>query len=295
MAIGIATLSIILSKNKDNTNNNDSTGANSKSQDPSGKKASNKVEKIVQDMEQDPTIPELSEEAVTRVVDHATEEQKPYQHRGLKKEEFRKLPKVIRKKPKKKQAELNAAAAASTLATATATSEKSGCCGGKNKPAGDTSTGCCGGKHKPVDGCSSGNGCACSSSSAPTTPVLTKIDPLLLPYLVEPIKVFYSTITGTAKLFAQQLVDSAVSHGLPEPKLIDIVDYDTEDFLSESSLSIFILSTYNVEGPNDWFLKWLEDTRFDWRVEKGALSKLKFSVFGLGDSAYTEEFCNGPR
>ncbi|KAG0082359.1 hypothetical protein BGZ90_000036, partial [Linnemannia elongata] len=46
MAIGIATLSIILSKNKDNTNNNDSTGANSKSQDPSGKKASNMVEKI---------------------------------------------------------------------------------------------------------------------------------------------------------------------------------------------------------------------------------------------------------
>ncbi|KAF9544604.1 S-adenosyl-L-methionine-dependent tRNA 4-demethylwyosine synthase [Mortierella hygrophila] len=304
MAIGIATLSIILSnKNKDNNNNNDSTGANPKSQDSNGKKAGNKVDKVVQDMEQDPAIPELSEEAVARVVDQATEEQKPYQHRGLKKEEFRKLPKVIRKKPKKMQAQLDAAAAAANLAAIAATSEKSGCCGGKNKPAGDTSTGCCGGKHKPaaedsvaaVNGCSSGSGCACSSPSSLTTPALTKIDPLLLPYLVDPIKIFYSTITGTAKLFATQLADSAVSHGLPEPKVIDIVDYDTEDFLSESSLSIFILSTYNVEGPNDWFLKWLEDTRFDWRVEKGALSKLKFSVFGLGDSAYTEEFCNGPR
>jgi tRNA wybutosine-synthesizing protein 1 len=303
MAIGIATLSIILSnKNKDNNNQNDGTGATLKPQDPNGKKPGNKVEEIVQDMEQDPAIPELSPEAVARVVDQATEEQRPYQHRGLKKEEFRKLPKVIRKKPKKKQAELNAAAAADSAVTATAL-EKTGCCGGKNKPAGDTSTGCCGGKHKPaaedsvpaVNGCSSGNGCACSSSSGLTAPVLNKIDPMLLPYLVEPIKIFYSTITGTAKLFAQQLADSAVSRGLPEPKLIDIVDYDTEDFLSESSLSIFILSTYNVEGPNDWFLKWLEDTRFDWRVEKGALSKLKFSVFGLGDSAYTEEFCNGPR
>jgi len=109
------------------------------------------------------------------------------------------------------------------------------------------------------------------------------------------MKVFYSTITGTAKLFAQQLAESAVARGLPEPKLIDIVDYDTEDFLTESNVSIFILSTYNVEGPNDWFLKWLEDTRFDWRVERESLSKLKFSVFGLGDSAYSDEFCNGPR
>ncbi|KAF9088636.1 S-adenosyl-L-methionine-dependent tRNA 4-demethylwyosine synthase [Mortierella sp. AD031] len=307
MAVGIATLSIILSnKNKNTTdNNNNSTSNNSpKSQDPNGEKAGSKVEKIVQDMEQDPAIPELSQEAVARVVDRATEEQKPYQHRGLKKEEFRKLPKVIRKKPKKKQAELDAAAAATATVAATA-SENTGCCGGKNKPAGDKSTGCCGGKYKPaaedsvaaVDACSSGNGggCACSSSSGLSAPVLTKIDPLLLPYLVEPIKVFYSTITGTAKLFAQQLADAAVVHGLPEPKLIDIVDYDTEDFLTESSLSIFILSTYNVEGPNDWFLKWLEDTRFDWRVEQGSLKKLMFSVFGLGDSAYGEEFCNGPR
>ncbi|KAG0198482.1 S-adenosyl-L-methionine-dependent tRNA 4-demethylwyosine synthase [Mortierella sp. GBA30] len=309
MAIGIATLSILLS-NKNSASNPDSGNKGDEhAEDKKDKKdkAHNKVEEIVHEMELDPAIPKLSQEAASRVVDHATPEQKPYQHQGLKKEVYRKLPKVIRKKPKKKQAELDAAAAAATTL--------SGCCGGKNKPEEDKSTGCCGGKFKPEDDKSSGccggeykptavdsvvmtenasSGCACSSGS-PAKPALLQIDPLLLPELIEPIKVFYSTITGTAKVFAQQLAQSAVSLGLPEPKLIDIVDYDTEDFLTESSLSIFILSTYNVEGPNDWFLKWLEDTRFDWRVQKGALNRLKFSVFGLGDSAYGEEFCNGPR
>ncbi|KAF9197666.1 S-adenosyl-L-methionine-dependent tRNA 4-demethylwyosine synthase [Haplosporangium sp. Z 27] len=282
MALGIATLSLILSSKQNSTQKDDSNNVT--------KKSHNKVEEIIEDMEQDPTIPELSPDAVARVNENATEDQKPYQHQGLKKEVYRKLPKVIRKKPKKKQAELDAAAASASALT--------GCCGGKNKPEGDNSTGCCGGKYKELNDDSSAHACACSSSSTfarTLAPTPAKLDPSLLPLLAEPIKVFYSTVTGTAKLFAQQLVDSAIALGLQEPKLIDIVDYDTEDFLSESSLCIFILATYNVEGPNDWFLKWLEDTRFDWRVQKESLNKLKFSVFGLGDSAYGDEFCNGPR
>ncbi|KAI1313032.1 S-adenosyl-L-methionine-dependent tRNA 4-demethylwyosine synthase [Mortierella claussenii] len=301
MAIGIATLSIILSHKANSDNSDHSNDTNKKNDGSKDKKPVDKVEEIVQDMEQDVTIPKLSPEAVSRVVDHATEDQKPYQHQGLKKEVYRRLPKVIRKKPKKQQQQQS---------EADATTNASGCCGGKNKPEGDNSSGCCGGKYKTASkednvnsSCNSSNsnssnhGCACSSTSAfNSAPVpAAQIDPLLLPMLVEPMKVFYSTITGTAKLFAQQLSQAAIAHGLPEPKLIDIVDYDTEDFLTESSLSIFILSTYNVEGPNDWFLKWLEDTRFDWRVQKESLNKLKFSVFGLGDSAYGEEFCNGPK
>ncbi|KAF9359993.1 S-adenosyl-L-methionine-dependent tRNA 4-demethylwyosine synthase [Mortierella sp. AD094] len=292
MALGIATLSLILTAKANSDSQKDDDSSDSK-------KPRNKVQEILQDMEQDPTIPELSPEAISRVVENATPDQKPLHHQGLKKEVYRKLPKVIRKKPKKKQAELDAAAVVAAAAATTGVS--SGCCSGKNKPEGDDSTGCCGGEFKESnDTCNSTNndnssahGCACSSSASARPPA--KLDPSLLPILSEPIKVFYSTITGTAKLFAQQLVDSTVALGLQEPKLIDIVDYDTEDFLTESSLCIFILSTYNVEGPNDWFLKWLEDTRFDWRVQKESLNKLKFSVFGLGDSAYGDDFCNGPR
>ncbi|KAF9432499.1 S-adenosyl-L-methionine-dependent tRNA 4-demethylwyosine synthase [Entomortierella beljakovae] len=278
MALGIATLSLILSAKSDN---------DSQQQGDSKKKSIKKAEKTIQDMEQDPALPELDIEVISKVVEKVTSDQRPLHHKGLKKEEFRKLPKVIRKKPKKKQAELDASA----------NSISSGCCGGKNKPEGDNSTGCCGGKNKGSNNNTSSHACACSSTStrdlAPTTPA--QLDPSLLPLLAEPIKVFYSSVTGTAKLFAQQFVDSAVTLGLRTPTMINIVDYDTEDFLAESALCIFILSTYNVEGPNDWFLKWLEDTRFDWRVQKESLNKLKFSVFGLGDSAYGDEFCNGPR
>ncbi|KAI8601311.1 hypothetical protein EDD21DRAFT_374813 [Dissophora ornata] len=291
MAVGIATLSLILSNNSklNNDTDKDPQGQNDSNQVNKGR-SHNKVEELVEDMEHDPSIPHLSKEATDRVLDHATPEQKPFQHQGLKKEVYRKLPKVIRKKPKKKQqAELDATA-----------NSGSGCCGGKNKPEGDDSTGCCGGKYKDNDNndhsSNATHACACSSTTVSVAPVvLAQLDPLLLPLLQEPMKIFYSTITGTAKLFAQQLAESATTGGLPEPKLIDIVDYDTEDFLTESSLCIFILSTYNVEGPNDWFLKWLEDTRFDWRVQKESLNRLKFAVFGLGDSAYGDEFCNGPR
>ncbi|KAF9403705.1 S-adenosyl-L-methionine-dependent tRNA 4-demethylwyosine synthase [Podila epigama] len=306
MAVGIATLSILISSNKTNS-------AQAPQEDELELEALN---------DQDPADAELptsnapaSEKETTAA---AAAEARPRTHQGLKKADFKKLPKVIRKKPKQqtKKGDRETPIA--------------GCCGGKNKPEGDTSTGCCGGKNKPVSesstgccggknksegdsstGCCGGknklggdilsisddaaaktHGCACSSAR---NPVIAPIDPLALPELAKPMKIFYSTITGTARLFAHQLHDSAINAGLPAPIVIDIVDYDTEDFLSETSLCIFILSTYNVEGPNDWFLKWLEDTRFDWRVEKGALSKLRFSVFGLGDSAYTEEFCNGPR
>ncbi|KAK3810329.1 MAG: hypothetical protein J3Q66DRAFT_381883 [Benniella sp.] len=294
MALAIATLSIALS-NKAKPKRNTAQGPKSKDTTSDNKgKPSSKVQEIVQGMEQDPTFPKLSQEAVERVVENATEEQKPYQHQGLKKEVYRRLPKVIRKKPKKKQVELDSSAAVAT---------NSGCCGGMNKPEGDTSTGCCGGKHKNKNqstesASTTAHACACSSSTGPTqTSNLTtsQVDPSLLPLLASPMKIFYSTITGTAKMFAQHLSEAAQSRGLPEPKVVDIVDYDTEDFLAESSLCVFILSTYNVEGPNDWFLKWLEDTRFDWRVERQALNKLKFSVFGLGDSAYGDDFCNGPR
>ncbi|KAG0319989.1 S-adenosyl-L-methionine-dependent tRNA 4-demethylwyosine synthase [Dissophora globulifera] len=292
MAVGIATLTLILSskqKSTFTTTDNDDDDKNKKKNNEAKRNPQTKVDELVEDMAHDPTIPRLSPEAVNRVLEHATPEQKqPLQHQGLKKEVYRKLPKVIRKKPKKKQAELDAIAAASASTT--------GCCGGKHKADGDdNSAGCCGGKSQN-DGAA--HSCACSSSSPATLstpPVLAQIDPLLLPLLQDPIKIFFSTITGTAKLFAQQLAESATARGLPVPKLIDIVDYDTEDFLTESSLSIFILSTYNVEGPNDWFLKWLEDTRFDWRVQKESMNRLKFSVFGLGDSAYGDEFCNGPK
>ncbi|KAI9144769.1 hypothetical protein BKA69DRAFT_1054309 [Paraphysoderma sedebokerense] len=108
-----------------------------------------------------------------------------------------------------------------------------------------------------------------------------------------PVKIFYATQTGTAKIFAQILSDTLSSCGISNV-IIDIPDYDTEDFFSEQSPCVFILSTYTDGGPTEtaeWFYKWLEDNRFDFRVSKTSLSKMRYAVFGLGDSEYKENFC----
>ncbi|KAI9021497.1 hypothetical protein CLU79DRAFT_887879 [Phycomyces nitens] len=133
---------------------------------------------------------------------------------------------------------------------------------------------------EPVKSCQdSPEGCACGSQQP------TEIDSL---------KIFYSGLTGTAKGFATQLEDQikAVSEAVKvkQIQVLDITDYDNEDLLAETSVCVFVLSSYNIEGPLDWFTKWLRDIRYDFRVDRIALNKLRYAVCGLGDSAYGDEF-----
>lgn len=63
---------------------------------------------------------------------------------------------------------------------------------------------------------------------------------------------------------------------------------------SESStVCVFLISTY-TDGtpPTDvlWFYKWLEEATTDFRISKDLLNKLKYSVFGLGNSLYAENY-----
>ncbi|KAJ9051853.1 Fe-S oxidoreductase [Entomophthora muscae] len=106
-------------------------------------------------------------------------------------------------------------------------------------------------------------------------------------YQAPEVKIIYSGLTGTANKFANEASQRLV--GL-KTSVMDIVDYDPENLTSEKNFVAFIISSYNVEAPYDWFLKWLEDARHDWRVGKGSLVHLKYVIFGLGDSAYSDEF-----
>ncbi|KAI9322422.1 hypothetical protein BX666DRAFT_1894666 [Dichotomocladium elegans] len=113
------------------------------------------------------------------------------------------------------------------------------------------------------------------------------------PTEIESMKLIYSTLTGTAKTFAAELErqlqnDSHIT--IKQLHLVDITEYDNDDLLTETSVCVFLLSSYNVEGPLDWFTKWLRDLRYDWRVDRLALQKLRYAVCGLGDSAYGDEF-----
>jgi tRNA wybutosine-synthesizing protein 1 len=63
---------------------------------------------------------------------------------------------------------------------------------------------------------------------------------------------------------------------------------DTKD-----TLFIFIVSTYAEGSPPEdaeWFYKWLEDSALDFRVPQTFLADVRFSVFGLGNSLYFENY-----
>ena len=56
---------------------------------------------------------------------------------------------------------------------------------------------------------------------------------------------------------------------------------------------ILIISTYTEGAPPDtaaWFYKWLEESAKDFRVGNSFLKGLKYSVFGLGHSLYSDDF-----
>ena len=57
---------------------------------------------------------------------------------------------------------------------------------------------------------------------------------------------------------------------------------------------VFILSTYTDGVPPEdaaWFCNWVRDAAADFRVSKALLEGLQFSVVGLGNSLYPDNFC----
>ncbi|KAI9472126.1 MAG: hypothetical protein EXX96DRAFT_582967 [Benjaminiella poitrasii] len=111
------------------------------------------------------------------------------------------------------------------------------------------------------------------------------------PVTIDHLKIIYSSLTGTAKTMAEDL-QKKLAHNvsITQLEVIDITEYDNDYLLQETAVCVFILSTYNCEGPLDWFSNWLHDIRYDFRVDRDSLKKLRYAVCGLGDSAYGDEF-----
>ncbi|KAI7900974.1 uncharacterized protein BX663DRAFT_544510 [Cokeromyces recurvatus] len=145
------------------------------------------------------------------------------------------------------------------------------------------------------DCCSKGEGC-CKAQSTPEKEPTTSEHNCSCeqkePVVIDHLKIIFSSLTGTAKSMATDLQAKINSSSLTVKKLevLDVTEYDNDYLLQETAVCIFILSTYNVEGPLDWFTNWLHDLRYDFRVDRDALKKLRYAVCGLGDSAYGEEF-----
>lgn len=73
---------------------------------------------------------------------------------------------------------------------------------------------------------------------------------------IDVLKVIYSSLTGTSKVFAQELKEKLLTEkklAIKDLQVVDITEYDNDDLLAETAICVFILSSYNVEGPLDWY------------------------------------------
>lgn len=113
---------------------------------------------------------------------------------------------------------------------------------------------------------------------------------------VSGVKIFYGSQTGTAKGFAASLAEAVTSLDLPV-EAINLKEYDPDDHLAEEVTSrtvcAFLLATYTDGRPPEsaeWFCKWLEEAASDFRFDKTYLKGMRYAVFGLGNSAYSNHF-----
>ncbi|XP_064459907.1 S-adenosyl-L-methionine-dependent tRNA 4-demethylwyosine synthase TYW1-like [Ornithodoros turicata] len=110
------------------------------------------------------------------------------------------------------------------------------------------------------------------------------------------VKVFYGTQTGNAQILAEKLFVELKASGY-SVEVINLKRLEPEECLLREvkvkGLCLFIISTSAGGCPPEeaqWFCDWLKDTYADFRVQKSYLQGLDFAIYGLGDSAYAENY-----
>lgn len=118
----------------------------------------------------------------------------------------------------------------------------------------------------------------------------------ILPNEKNKIKILYGTQTGKSKHFAENLSKDGTYKGYT-CEVIDLKNYDPDEQLDNegenTTCLVVFISTYTEGTPPEgaeWFVKWLEESASDFRVQKSLLSNLHYAVFGLGNSLYSENF-----
>lgn len=120
--------------------------------------------------------------------------------------------------------------------------------------------------------------------SSPTRPPTTQVESKKTEDEVvkgPKLLILYGSQTGTAEEYANTLGQEAKRYGFA-PTVTDMVDVQGEDLAEKDNLVIFVLATYGEGEPTDNtrdFYEWLlsKDRELD------TFSKLKYSVFGLGN------------
>eukprot|EP00939_MAST-03C_sp_MAST-3C-sp1_P002798 g2798.t1 len=116
------------------------------------------------------------------------------------------------------------------------------------------------------------------------------------------LRILYATTTGTSKLFAQRLL-RRIQSSTPtlrenaELDAVNLEDYD-QDNLEHENVVVFLVSTWTGgKAPKkaEIFCNWLEDMAKDFRVGNNFLPKLRYAIFGLGNSEYDDNFCTAAK
>ncbi|KAG2423460.1 hypothetical protein HXX76_015330 [Chlamydomonas incerta] len=82
--------------------------------------------------------------------------------------------------------------------------------------------------------------------------------------------------------------------------VVSAADYEPEQLLTEprDTLVLLVIATYEGGTPPAsaaFFCSWLEDAASDFRLGAGALGRLRFAVWGAGNSLYEAAYCAAAR
>lgn len=112
-----------------------------------------------------------------------------------------------------------------------------------------------------------------------------------------PIKILYGSVTGKAKLFANEFLNECTKRGYTSCSIQDLKDYEPEDCLTsdikQKCVLVIFISTYTDGTPPEnaaWFYKYVTEMACDFRFQKDALKGLRYAICGLGNSLYEDNF-----
>jgi len=151
------------------------------------------------------------------------------------------------------------------------------------QPTPSTSPSECECKSSPTSCCKSNSPSTCSTTEKPKRNVT----------------IIYGSTTGKSAYFSTKLASKLDRLGLAA-NVLNAADIGSniEDQMKvvaggEKPLLVVVISTYTEGTPPEsasWFYNWLSDMAGDFRVSHNMLVGLGYTVFGLGDSLYTEHY-----
>lgn len=108
------------------------------------------------------------------------------------------------------------------------------------------------------------------------------------------VTVLFGSQTGNSEAFANR-IGAAIRTAAQAKCAVNVVSmetYEPEDLINERHV-IFVISTYQdgtPPGRAQFFCKWLEEAVTDWRVPADYFNKIRYAVFGLGNSLYEDHY-----